>query len=176
MKKMLKWVAVLAVLGFFGMMLVKVPALGLAEAEFCGMCHAMDYQVNTYLHSPHAQEANCGDCHDPHGLVTGSIYAVYTGNGMSIASFPTPSLPRFGPLISARRSYRAIVCAVTVISWETLVIRARTGAPIASSAIGTLSIPNSKGEDLFGSFENQAIGPAGSHCRCRGGLALCFLF
>jgi cytochrome c nitrite reductase small subunit len=80
MKKMLKWVAVLAVLGFFGMMLVKVPALGLAEAEFCGMCHAMDYQVNTYLHSPHAQEANCGDCHDPHGLVTGSMYAVYTGS------------------------------------------------------------------------------------------------
>jgi cytochrome c nitrite reductase small subunit len=77
--KVVKWLLVLAVIGFGMMLMTKIPALGLAEAGFCGRCHAMDYQVETYLHSPHALEANCGDCHDPHGLVTGSAFAVYTG-------------------------------------------------------------------------------------------------
>ncbi len=62
------------------MLAIKIPALGLAEAEFCGSCHAMDEQVETYSHSPHRYAANCGDCHDPHGLVTGSLYAAYTGS------------------------------------------------------------------------------------------------
>lgn len=82
MNHKLKWVAILAGLGLlgFGMMLmVKIPALGLSEARFCGQCHAMDEQVNAYLHSPHANVANCGDCHDPHALVTGSMFAAYTG-------------------------------------------------------------------------------------------------
>lgn len=79
MKSMLKWLGVLAVAGFAMMLMVKVPALGLAEAGFCGNCHAMEEQVSTYLHSPHSYAANCGDCHDPHGLVTGSAYAAYTG-------------------------------------------------------------------------------------------------
>lgn len=80
MNKMLQWVVALVVLGFCMMLMVKIPALGLSEAGFCGKCHAMDYQVGTYLHSSHAREANCGDCHDPHGLVTGSMYAAYTGS------------------------------------------------------------------------------------------------
>ncbi|HRX00663.1 MAG TPA: NapC/NirT family cytochrome c [Cyclobacteriaceae bacterium] len=79
MKKTLIWLVILAVLGFSMMLMVKIPALGLAEAGFCGRCHAMDEQVSTYLHSPHVNAANCGDCHDPHGLVTGSLFAAYTG-------------------------------------------------------------------------------------------------
>lgn len=80
MNSILKWLGILAVAGFAMMLTIKIPALGLAEAEFCGMCHAMDEQVSTYLHSPHANAANCGDCHDPHGLVTGSAFAAYTGS------------------------------------------------------------------------------------------------
>ncbi|MBP1761360.1 MAG: respiratory nitrite reductase specific menaquinol--cytochrome-c reductase (NrfH) precursor [Firmicutes bacterium] len=80
MKKILLWLAALMLLGFCMMLMTKIPALGLSEAGFCGKCHAMDYQVSTYLHSSHAREANCGDCHDPHGLVTGSVYAAYTGS------------------------------------------------------------------------------------------------
>lgn len=79
MMNVLKWGAVLAALGFMMMLSTKIPALGLAEAGFCGRCHAMDTQVHTYLNSVHAAEAHCGDCHDPHGLVTGSAYAAYTG-------------------------------------------------------------------------------------------------
>lgn len=79
MKKLLKWVGILALLGLAMMLMVKIPALGLAEASFCGKCHAMDEQVSTYQHSSHARDANCGDCHDPHGLVTGSAYAAFTG-------------------------------------------------------------------------------------------------
>lgn len=80
MKKVWKWIIVLVVLGFCAMLMVKIPALGFSEAKFCGKCHAMDFQVNSYLHSPHAGEANCGDCHDPHALVTGSMYAAFTGS------------------------------------------------------------------------------------------------
>lgn len=79
MKNLLKWGALLIVLGFGAMLSTKIPALGLAEAGFCGRCHAMDVQVSTYLEGIHAQDANCGDCHDPHGLVTGSLFATYTG-------------------------------------------------------------------------------------------------
>ena len=80
MKKILIWIAALLVLGFCMMLMTKIPALGLSEAKFCGTCHAMDFEVDTYLHSSHANEANCGECHDPHGLVTGSMYAAYTGS------------------------------------------------------------------------------------------------
>lgn len=79
-KNILLGLIALIVLGFGAMLMTKIPALGLAEANFCSQCHAMDYQVDTYLHSSHAREANCGDCHDPHGLITGSMYAAYTGS------------------------------------------------------------------------------------------------
>lgn len=82
MNNRLKWIAIIASLGLlgFGMMLaIKIPALGLAEVEFCGQCHAMDEQADTYLHSSHLHVANCGDCHSPHPLVTGSIFSAYTG-------------------------------------------------------------------------------------------------
>lgn len=77
--KVFRWLLVLAVMGFGMMLMIKIPALGLAEAGFCGQCHAMDEQVEAYLHSPHASGANCGDCHDPDGLVTGSVFAAFTG-------------------------------------------------------------------------------------------------
>ena len=77
--RVFKWLLLLGAIGFGMMLMVKIPALGLAEAGFCGRCHAMDYQVETYQHSPHAEAAHCGDCHDPHGLVTGSAFAAYTG-------------------------------------------------------------------------------------------------
>lgn len=77
--RVFKWFLLLAVIGCGLLLMVKIPALGLAEADFCGQCHAMDYQMETYLHSSHAQAANCGDCHDPHGLITGSVFAAYTG-------------------------------------------------------------------------------------------------
>ncbi len=70
-------------LGFAGMaimLLMRWPVLGLSEASFCGRCHAMNFQVQSYQHSSHRQNTNCGDCHDPHGLVTGSTYAAYTGS------------------------------------------------------------------------------------------------
>ncbi len=79
MKKKLLWLAGLAFAGFALMLLTKVPALGLDKAEFCGTCHAMDAQVETYLHSAHRSGATCGDCHIPHGLVTGATYKAYTG-------------------------------------------------------------------------------------------------
>jgi cytochrome c nitrite reductase small subunit len=79
MSSKLKWLAILAAAGLAMMLMVKIPAFGLAEAQFCGRCHVMEEQVSTYLHSPHANAANCGDCHDPHGLVTGSAFAAYTG-------------------------------------------------------------------------------------------------
>jgi len=79
MKNKLQWLGLLVVLGFALMLTPKIPALGLTEASFCGRCHAMDLQVSTYLHSPHANAATCGDCHDPHGLITGSAFAAFTG-------------------------------------------------------------------------------------------------
>ncbi|NLB87748.1 MAG: cytochrome C nitrite reductase [Syntrophomonadaceae bacterium] len=82
MKLTLKWPAIIAglvALSFGMMLLIKSPALGLSEASFCGQCHAMDEQVNTYLHSSHANVTNCGDCHSPDNLVIGSIHSAYTG-------------------------------------------------------------------------------------------------
>lgn len=79
MKSILKWLGVLAVVGFAMMLMIKIPALGLSEAAFCGKCHVMEEQVLSYQHSPHASVANCGDCHDPHGLVTGSAFAAFVG-------------------------------------------------------------------------------------------------
>jgi len=79
MKNLLKWGAGLAILGFLMMLATKIPALGLSEASFCGTCHAMDFQVTSYQQSTHSVAADCGDCHDPHGLVTGSAYAAFTG-------------------------------------------------------------------------------------------------
>lgn len=82
MKLKLKWLAIIAgvgVLGFSMMLAIKIPALGLSEASFCGRCHVMDEQVNAYLHSSHANVTNCGDCHSPDNLVTGSMHSAYTG-------------------------------------------------------------------------------------------------
>lgn len=79
MKDVLKWGVLLAGAGLVLMLLTRLPVLGLEEASFCERCHVMQEQVDTYRHSPHQQAANCGGCHDPHGLVSGSAYAAYTG-------------------------------------------------------------------------------------------------
>lgn len=64
----------------FGIILLtKHPALGLDGTDFCGSCHVMDEQVESYLHSAHRLDASCGDCHVPHSLVPGALYKSYTG-------------------------------------------------------------------------------------------------
>lgn len=69
----------LMVLGIGLMLMTRLPVLGLETAGFCGRCHAMDSQVESYFHSAHREDVTCGDCHDPHGLMSGSVYAAYTG-------------------------------------------------------------------------------------------------
>lgn len=59
--------------------MTKLPALGLDGTDFCGGCHVMEEQVETYLHSAHRLGASCGDCHIPHSLVPGAFYKAYTG-------------------------------------------------------------------------------------------------
>jgi cytochrome c nitrite reductase small subunit len=76
---LIKWACVLFLAGFTLMLLTKLPVLGLDQADFCGRCHAMDFQIDSYLHSSHRLEPSCGDCHDPQGLVSGSAYAAFTG-------------------------------------------------------------------------------------------------
>ena len=64
----------------FSLILVaKLPALGLDGPEFCGKCHVMDEQVESYLHSAHRLGASCSDCHVPHSLIPGAVYKSYTG-------------------------------------------------------------------------------------------------
>ena len=78
-KKKLLLLSTVLVLGFGLMLLTKHPALGLDGAEFCGSCHVMDEQVESYLHSAHRLGTKCGDCHVPHSLVPGATYKAYTG-------------------------------------------------------------------------------------------------
>ncbi len=68
----------LAVL-FLLMLCLKIPALGLDGTDFCGSCHVMDPQVETYVHSAHRLNATCGDCHVPHHLVRGAFDKAWTG-------------------------------------------------------------------------------------------------
>lgn len=72
---------VLAAAALGGIFLLKLPPLANAMdgPEFCGICHVMEPQVDSYLHSAHRDAARCGDCHLPHGLVRGSFYKAYTG-------------------------------------------------------------------------------------------------
>ncbi len=58
---------------------LKIPALGLSTPEFCGSCHVMEEQVETFMHSSHHIAAECGDCHVPHELVYGAFDKAYTG-------------------------------------------------------------------------------------------------
>lgn len=79
MKKKLVIAAGILALGFCMMLLLKAPFLGLDTPQFCGSCHAMDEQFNTYSHSAHRLGASCGDCHIPHSLVYGGAFKAYTG-------------------------------------------------------------------------------------------------
>lgn len=58
---------------------LKIPALGLSTVEFCGSCHVMEEQVDTFVHSAHQIATDCGDCHVPHELVYGAFDKAYTG-------------------------------------------------------------------------------------------------
>jgi cytochrome c nitrite reductase small subunit len=150
-------------LGFGMMLMVKIPALGLAEAGFCGKCHAMDYQVSTYLHSSHAREANCGDCHDPHGLVTGSMYAAYTGSRdvYRVVTNTTPDEIRATELSKKILQENCLRCHGDIMG--DVGDTRRMEASIAFIAIRTLFIPNRKGEVLFGSSKDKKMG-VGSEC------------
>lgn len=93
MKKKLMWLAGFVFISFALMLVTKVPALGLDKAEFCGQCHVMDEQVDTYLHSAHRLGATCGDCHIPHSLVYGATYKAYTGT-RDIVAVVTDTAPK----------------------------------------------------------------------------------
>ncbi len=69
----------LMVIGFCLVLCLKIPALGLDGTEFCGSCHVMQPQVDTYTHSAHKINATCGDCHVPHSLVRGAFNKAWTG-------------------------------------------------------------------------------------------------
>lgn len=78
----LKWLAGITIVLslIFGLVLcLKIPALPLSGQEFCGSCHVMDFQVDTYRHSVHMVNANCADCHVPHHLVRGAFNKAWTG-------------------------------------------------------------------------------------------------
>ncbi|MEN3004035.1 NapC/NirT family cytochrome c [Dehalobacterium formicoaceticum] len=79
MKKKIGMVLGILVVGFGLILLTKLPILGLDEPEFCGGCHVMDGQLETYMHSAHRDVTNCGNCHIPHSLVPGATYKAYTG-------------------------------------------------------------------------------------------------
>ncbi len=70
-----------AVVLFCGMLTLKIPFISHAMdgPEFCGFCHSMDAEVDSYLHSAHRNAASCSDCHIPHGVVAGSYYKAYSG-------------------------------------------------------------------------------------------------
>lgn len=63
------------------MLVVKVPLVAHATdgPDFCGSCHVMESEVDSYLHASHREVASCGDCHIPHDIITGSYYKAYTG-------------------------------------------------------------------------------------------------
>ncbi|HHT63830.1 MAG: NapC/NirT family cytochrome c [Bacillota bacterium] len=77
--KKIKIIGGLILVSFCLILLTKLPVLGLDKPEFCGGCHVMDEQVETFLHSAHRLGATCGDCHIPYSLVPGAMYKAYTG-------------------------------------------------------------------------------------------------
>lgn len=66
---------------FCSVLVLKIPLLSktMDGPDFCGICHSMDIEVDSYLHSSHRDVASCSDCHIPHGVVAGSYYKAYTG-------------------------------------------------------------------------------------------------
>lgn len=92
MKRKILLLVGLAFAGFCMMLLTKMPALGLDGPVFCGQCHVMQEQVDTYLHSAHQFDATCGDCHIPHDLVYGAAYKAFTGT-RDIVAVVTSTVP-----------------------------------------------------------------------------------
>lgn len=64
-----------------GVLALKLPPVAslMDGPRFCGLCHVMRPQVDSYLHSAHRDRAACGDCHLPHGVAAGALYKAYTG-------------------------------------------------------------------------------------------------
>ncbi len=77
--KLLAGISGALALVFVLLLCLKIPALGLDGEEFCGSCHVMEPQVETFSHSVHSINATCGDCHLPHHLVRGSVNKAWTG-------------------------------------------------------------------------------------------------
>lgn len=75
------WLAGLVIVPLLTVLSLKVPAVAevLDGPDFCGMCHVMQPQVDSYLHSGHRETARCGECHVPHSVVEGAFYKAYTG-------------------------------------------------------------------------------------------------
>lgn len=74
-------VGLVALALFCSVLVIKIPVVGSAldGADFCGSCHVMAPQVESYVTSSHQNAASCNDCHTPHSLIAGSYYKAYTG-------------------------------------------------------------------------------------------------
>lgn len=104
---------VLAAAALGGIFLLKLPPLADAMdgPEFCGVCHVMAPQVDSYLHSAHREVARCGDCHLPHGVVKGAFYKAYTGTrdaaAVVLRTYPaTVSISEYGKKVAQENCLR----------------------------------------------------------------------
>lgn len=63
------------------LLLLKVPAVSRAMdgPDFCGRCHVMQPEIDTYLCSSHRDVATCDSCHVPDDFLRGGLYRSYTG-------------------------------------------------------------------------------------------------
>ncbi|MEW5762905.1 MAG: NapC/NirT family cytochrome c [Bacillota bacterium] len=75
------WGAALLGAALLAVLALKLPPLAhlMDGPAFCGLCHVMQSQVDSYLHAAHREAASCGDCHLPHDPVWGAFYKAYTG-------------------------------------------------------------------------------------------------
>lgn len=65
----------------FTLLLLKVPAVSRAMdgPGFCGRCHVMQPEIDTYLYSSHRNVTTCDSCHVPDDFLRGGLYRSYTG-------------------------------------------------------------------------------------------------
>jgi cytochrome c nitrite reductase small subunit len=82
--------ALILVLGTFAWVSDAPAYLG-HEPATCNNCHVMDSQYENWFHAPHAEWAECADCHIPHSNL--AAYYFYKGkSGMKdVFSFVTKS-------------------------------------------------------------------------------------
>ncbi len=62
-------------------LIMKIPFVSSAMdgPGFCGICHVMQPEVDTYLNSSHREVTSCGSCHVPDDFLRGGLYKSYTG-------------------------------------------------------------------------------------------------